>query len=558
MAERKPALLSKYRLMACLGRGGMAEVYLAVSEQAHGVSKLQVLKTLRRDLSDAERPEYLQMFVDEARLAAMLNHPNIVHSHDVGFEEPTPFIAMEYLDGQALSRIQERQWTMGQRNRWGVELLPVCQVLDALEYAHALTQYDGTPLNVVHRDVSPQNIFITYTGHTKLVDFGIAKTLDSKKTRAGVIKGKVAYMSPEQIKGLPVDHRSDLYSVGVILWETVARQCMHGAEPVLDTLNRVVEGQLPHLKDVAPDAPDELCAITEKALACDAAQRYPNAASFREALDRFLEGQGRGSERELGKVVSELFAKEREEIGQAIRRALAQSPVGASAPDTLRLTPMLGVFSSWNESPMRDVSPSGPQSSPASSALDSHTEKPVQLEPAKHAPPKRTRLLLLAALPLASLVWWLGSQRSGSTSADEAPASAASAIEGPSAGAEQGVPPRSGPTAVDSPRANVNHVDSPHSSASATAAVTPSRPPSPATSPALTTAPATPQKPEVSQRPTPTASRETNTKQPATARSSAAQPAAPNRAKDPFDHDFAPTPRKRPSSGTLDTGNPWK
>lgn len=549
MSERKPALLSKYRLMACLGRGGMAEVYLAVSEQPHGVSKLQVLKTLRRDLSEGERPEYLQMFQDEARLAARLNHPNIVQSHDVGFDEPTPFIAMEYLDGQALSRVQERQWSMGQRNGWSIELLPICQVLDALEYAHTLSHYDGTPLNVVHRDVSPQNIFITYTGHTKLVDFGIAKTLDSKKTRAGVIKGKVAYMSPEQVRGLPVDHRSDLYSVGVILWETVARQCMHGPEPVLDILNRVVEGRLPRLKDVVPDAPSELCLIAERALACGPDERYPNASAFREALDRFLDGTGRATERDLGKVVSDLFAKERAEINQAIRQALAQPGSTSSDPDTLRLTPMLGMFSSWNESPTPHPAPPEASASPSSGPFETHTEKPVHLM-ATHRSKGQRLWLLIAALPIAAVAAWLAYSRTSTTLDSDASREAPTVGIGldtevatalPAAGATR--EPTVMPKLVASPPA-------PPPTAGATVHAIPA--PSTAATPER---PATARTHVTTKAGSASTEHTANTKAPpVTVRPAATAP----RAKDPFDHDFSPSPRKRSSGGTLDTSNPWK
>lgn len=548
MSDKKPTLLSKYRLMACLGRGGMAEVYLAVSQQPHGVSKLQVLKTLRRDLSDSERPEYLQMFQDEARLAARLNHPNIVQSHDVGFEEPAPFIAMEYLDGQPLSRVQERQWSTGQVNSWGVELLPICQVLDALDYAHTLTHYDGTPLNVVHRDVSPQNIFITYTGHTKLVDFGIAKTLDSKKTRAGVIKGKVAYMSPEQVRGQLVDHRSDVYSVGVILWETVARQCMHGAEPVLDILNRVVEGRLPRLKEVAPHTPDELCLIAERALACNPDSRYANASAFREDLDRFLEGKGRATERELGKVVSDLFAKERQEINQAIRTALAQ-PASAADPDTLRITPILSVFSTWNETPAPDRTATDESARPRVGQTDSHTEKPIHLENAPSVYVKRGHWVVLGATSLLALAIWLGYSRTGTQPEADSPNAATSIRVGQYtelANTERATP--------EGLQTGVTVATQQGTTASATAAVTAA--PSPASTPTA--------RPSSVPPPATTATPRADTRPASTSKALGGSKALPTptpppvRNKDPFDHDFSPGARKRSSGGTLDTSNPWK
>jgi serine/threonine-protein kinase len=325
----------------------MAEVYLAISE-TQGFSKLQVLKMLRPDLNEDERTEFIQMFQDEGRLAARLNHPHIVQSHDVGFEAAQPFIAMEYLDGQPLSRVQERIWKQQRELSWGMHLLPLCQVLDALEYAHNLTDYDGTPLHIVHRDVSPQNVFVTYTGHTKLVDFGIAKTLESCKTRAGVVKGKVPYMSPEQVVGQPVDHRTDLFSVGVILWETIAKRPMHGTEAMFQILSRVVRGDLPNLREVNPNTPKELVEICERALAVNPADRYPDAATFRQDLDHFIQASGRASANEIGSLVSELFAAERSEVKDAIKRAMAR-PSGEAANwerDTLRLPPTLSMLTS--------------------------------------------------------------------------------------------------------------------------------------------------------------------------------------------------------------------
>lgn len=574
MSDKKPTLLSRYRLLACLGRGGMAEVYLAVSQQGHGVSKLQVLKTLRRDLSDSERPEYLQMFEDEARLAARLNHPNIVQSHDVGFEEPAPFIAMEYLAGQPLSRLQERQWSSGQVNAWGVELLPICQVLDALEYAHALSHYDGTPLNVVHRDVSPQNIFVTYTGHTKLVDFGIAKTLDSKKTRAGVIKGKVAYMSPEQVRGQAVDHRSDVYSVGVILWETVARQCMHGQEPVLDILNRVVEGRLPQLKDIAPNAPDELCGIVERALACHPDDRYPSASAFREDLDRFLDASGRATERDLGKVVSELFAKERDEIGQAIRKALAQPAPTGFDPDTLRITPILGMFSAWNDGPEEASQPGAREGStpPSHAARDSHTEKPVHLDSIRRGA-KRAPWLLVGAAALVAGALWLGLRNTSSDAEPGADANAAreTAIHiggtelTPAPSARNAEPTHAQPaTRVADPGDTTNaqpNMAPPAPSAEAPAVANASSLATAAQAPVATSSAKTEPTQSVAVKtvaPRLTVNRPTTppaAPTPAPAKNAAPAPA---KNKDPFDHDFSPTPRKRSSGGTLDTSNPWK
>lgn len=184
-APDDPNVIGKYHLLATLGRGGMAEVFLAVIQGPAGFSKLVVLKELRPELSS--EPEFLSMFLDEARLAARLQHPNVVQTNEVGHEGSRHFIAMEYLDGQPLSRVLSR---MRGQLPLPLHLRVLSETLAALHYAHELRDFDGTPLAVVHRDVTPHNVFVTYDGEVKLVDFGIAKATDSStETRTGVLKG---------------------------------------------------------------------------------------------------------------------------------------------------------------------------------------------------------------------------------------------------------------------------------------------------------------------------------------------------------------------------------
>lgn len=326
------ATLSKYRVVSRLGSGGMAEVYLVLSERPGGFNKLQVLKLMRSDLSDQERPEFLQMFQDEARLAARLNHPNIVQSFEVGAEDGQPYIVMEFLEGQPLHRVQQRR-NVGAGFSMDMELLVLCQVLEGLEYAHHVTDYEGKLLHMVHRDVSPQNVFVTYSGQSKLVDFGVAKTLESSKTRAGVVKGKVAYMPPEQVKTGPIDHRADLFSVGVLLWEAVARQPMHADLSVYESLSRLVRGDLPKLRDVVPSVDPALERIVQRALEIDPNLRYQDAESFRAELLAYLDSISKVRPRDVGNAVSQLFAQERAELSQIIRRSMTSTPPRADEPD---------------------------------------------------------------------------------------------------------------------------------------------------------------------------------------------------------------------------------
>jgi serine/threonine-protein kinase len=399
-------VFSKYRLIARLGSGGMAEVFLAITGSPHGFNKLQVLKVLRPDLPERERADFVRMFKDEGRLAARLSHPNIVQSHEVGSEEGHEFIAMEYLEGQPLSNVQERAWREDQPSfPLEMQLHVLCLVLEGLDYAHNLTDYGGRQLNIVHRDVSPQNVFITYSGHVKLVDFGIAKTLESSKTRAGVVKGKVPYMSPEQVLGGAIDRRADLFSVGVMLWEAIACRPMHGTASVYEILRRLVQGELPSILEAAPSVPEPLAKILQRALSLNPEQRYPDAAAFREELSGYLDGR-KVSTRAIGERVSQLFAEERREINEVIRCALTESTdeLGSGPFHAVHLLPTLKVLAAR----VSTAQNTGPTTAPSAPPAPQTTPPPVQManpEPPK-APPSKARVAVLigAALSLVLIL----------------------------------------------------------------------------------------------------------------------------------------------------------
>jgi serine/threonine-protein kinase len=212
--------IGKYRLIAELARGGMGNVYLAALQGPGGFNKLVAVKELKPDLADDDT--YVSMFLEEARLAARLIHSNIVQTNEVGSEGKHHFMVMEFLDGRALHRVGRRLTDTG-RLSVGSHLRILGEALRGLQYAHDLCDFDGQPLGIVHRDVSPLNVFVTFDGQVKVLDFGIAKTVDSAlHTATGVLKGRVAYMAPEQAWGNKVDRRADVYSAGVMLWEAAA------------------------------------------------------------------------------------------------------------------------------------------------------------------------------------------------------------------------------------------------------------------------------------------------------------------------------------------------
>src|SRR6476659_1558183 len=271
----------KYQLFASLGRGGMADVFLSVARGQMGFNKLAVIKRLRQAL--AEEPSFRNMFLDEARLAARLSHPNIVHTYEVGEQNGVYFIAMEYLEGQSLNKVLKEAL----RRKEGIEpelgARIIADALGGLAYAHALADYDGRPLGIIHRDVSPHNIFVTYDGHTKVVDFGIAKAaLSSTETEVGVLKGKVAYMSPEQAMGGRIDQRADLFAMGIVLWELIARQRLMTGDNAANTLHRLMNEPIPRLSAAVPGIDPNLEMIVMRALEKDPALRWQSGQEMRE------------------------------------------------------------------------------------------------------------------------------------------------------------------------------------------------------------------------------------------------------------------------------------
>jgi eukaryotic-like serine/threonine-protein kinase len=349
--------VGKYRFLAALGHGGMADVYLAVAVGPAGFSKLSVIKRLRPSL--AHDPDLCAMFLDEARLAARLNHRNVVQTNEVGLDEGQYFIAMEYLDGQPYNRIFSRARQAGKKVPLGIALRILCDVLAGLHYAHDLADYDGTPLHVVHRDVSPHNVFVTYDGQTKVVDFGIAKAARRMvETQAGVIKGKVSYMAPEQafLSSSEVDRRADVFSVGVMLWEAIAgRRLWHGmGDP--EIIAKLIE-DIPRVIDAVPDAPEGLARISEKALARERDDRYASAAELRADLEPWIEKVGPDvTAEELGAFVADMFADPRAELRAVIDRQLAAID---AAPETRRepSAPSLRLPEIRGSIPPEDLSP---------------------------------------------------------------------------------------------------------------------------------------------------------------------------------------------------------
>ncbi|HEY1586267.1 MAG TPA: serine/threonine-protein kinase, partial [Polyangia bacterium] len=271
--------------MRRLGAGGMAEVFLAREPLAQGLAKILVIKKIHPSL--AETPQFRQMFEDEAKVAVNLNHPNIVQTFGYGQIGPTYFLAMEHVEGVDLLRILNAAVEANVRIPFGLCAYLGQQVAKALDYAHRKTDEYGEALGIVHRDVSPQNILVSWDGMVKLVDFGIARARHVKEEE-GVVKGKFAYMSPEQAAGAPVDPRSDIFSTGIVLWELICARALFGNLKGKQAINAIKNAQVPRPRELDPSIPEELEAIILKCLSKRAEERFQTARDLHRALGQFF------------------------------------------------------------------------------------------------------------------------------------------------------------------------------------------------------------------------------------------------------------------------------
>ncbi|MEL6184985.1 MAG: serine/threonine-protein kinase [Myxococcota bacterium] len=291
-ARGKPAFgpvrrFGPYTLVKKLATGGMAEIWLARQRGAHDFAKFLAVKKILAHL--AEQPAFVNMFMDEARTCSQLSHPNIVHIHDFGRAEGTYFIAMEYIAGENLAAIAWRGVKRGRPFPPALAAKVVADASKALHYAHTLRGDDGRPLSIVHRDVSPQNLLVTYEGEVKVVDFGIAKANSrTEHTKTGMLKGKFSYMSPEQCVGAPVDHRSDIFALGILLYELCTGKRLFKHESELMILEMITKRQVVAPSEVSPNISPDLERIILKALQKDPNARFQSAQAMQLALEDHL------------------------------------------------------------------------------------------------------------------------------------------------------------------------------------------------------------------------------------------------------------------------------
>ncbi|WP_394829711.1 protein kinase domain-containing protein [Pendulispora albinea] len=317
--------IGRYRIIAQLGAGGMAEVYLAVMMGQRGFNKLVVLKVPRSNV--AANPGLLAMFIDEARVAARLNHPNVVQTYEVVREEERDIIVMEYLDGYPLSKIIGQGRKLGTPLPLWMHYEVLIHAMTGLHYAHEAKDFDGSPLNLVHRDISPHNIFVTFDRQVKILDFGIAKARTSThQTEVGTFKGKVRYMPPEQLTGNSIDRRSDIFALGVAIWEAAVGEPLWRGKSDIEVMGATLAGEVPMPRDVRPDVPEAIDAICRKAMAHRKEDRYPSCLELQADLEAYLASlTGTKGLKPIVGYMQMLFAEPRAERQTLIDKQLAKA-----------------------------------------------------------------------------------------------------------------------------------------------------------------------------------------------------------------------------------------
>jgi eukaryotic-like serine/threonine-protein kinase len=301
-----PKRLGHYQVGAKIGGGGMATIYLGRRlRDEGGGEELVALKVIRDEYAHDE--QFSSMFDDEAKILSRLSHPNVIHTLEYGASGSHRFIAMELLSGRTYSVLWETLVGLGERMPLRLGAWLCARVADGLHSAHELVDDSGTPLSVIHRDVNPGNVFLTYGGEVKLIDFGLAKArVRMSKSAEGIVKGKIPYLAPEQAAGGAIDRRIDVYALGTTLWETVTMKRLFKRDTDLETLKAIREAHVPDVRDMFEGFPDTLWEILQRALARHRDERYPTAAALSRDLDAFV-GDTAAMNEELSALLHRVF-----------------------------------------------------------------------------------------------------------------------------------------------------------------------------------------------------------------------------------------------------------
>lgn len=325
MAQEKFERFGNYILLEKLAAGGMAEIYLSKKLAAEGLQKFVAVKRILSQHSASE--DFIRMFKDEAKIAVNLSHSNVVGIHDFGIENKQLYLVMEYVEGKNLRQILNRLKQLHKRFSISHIVYASKMIAAGLDHAHRLIDATtGEPLNIIHRDMSPQNVMVSFEGEVKIIDFGIAKsTTQQENTRVGTLKGKFGYMSPEQVDGLEVDARTDIFAMGIMIWEMLSEQRLFLSNNEMTTLRKIRDCKIPSLRQIDPNIPIELEKIVNKALTRNKTQRYQTAAELQKDLQSFLNRYNPDfSSQDFSEFIKETYS---EEIIDARKRQVAYSKI---------------------------------------------------------------------------------------------------------------------------------------------------------------------------------------------------------------------------------------
>lgn len=314
-----PKQLGRFEVGAKIGGGGMATVYLGRTERDDGSEQVVALKVIRDEF--ANDPQFSGMFIDEAKILARLKHPNVIRTLEYGIAGRHRYIAMELLSGRTYADVWD---LLGHRGH----ALPIelgawicARVADGLHCAHELVDAKGAPLNVIHRDVNPSNIFLTHGGEVKLIDFGLAKArMRVSRSADGIVKGKIPYLAPEQAQGKAIDRRTDVYALGATLWETATMKRLFKRDTDVATLRAIRDAHVPDVREMVEGFPEALWLIIDKALQRDPDERYASARAMQRDLDMFVKDAA-AMKIELATLVSELFPGQEQRHEEWARKA---------------------------------------------------------------------------------------------------------------------------------------------------------------------------------------------------------------------------------------------
>jgi eukaryotic-like serine/threonine-protein kinase len=383
--------LGGYELRAKIADGGMAEVHVARRIAGPGAGEVVAIKMIREQF--ARNKEFVTMFMDEAKIVARLRHPNIIRYHELGTDGDELFLSMELLFGQSLWSLWDACRARGVRLRYDMIAWIGARVAEGLHYAHELVDEQGRPLDIVHRDVNATNIFVTYDGDIKVIDFGLAKAANrASKTAAGVIKGKVAYMSPEQAVGVPIDRRTDIFALGTTLWELACDRRLFKRSDDVETLRRVHAAEVPDATRIVDGFPPDLWRVLSRALARDKDERYGTAADLARDLDGVAGAmsQGGAGARQVAKVMRQLFADDHKRQISWVAEASGPEPSRRTGAPLKRPSTFWAGDEDQSLLPARPLTPSTPNAA-------FETQGP-------RAEPARSRNLHYAAIALGIAV----------------------------------------------------------------------------------------------------------------------------------------------------------